>query len=89
MMAIDGTECVINDLSDSAATLTVRASIEGLNSKECALLLSSTGLVYRHCARWVYGDSIGVAFLRHNKVRTQGSEIGMDMLVSAEADRPA
>jgi hypothetical protein len=53
MMAIDGTwprECVVKDLSDSAATLTVRASIEGLNSKEFSLLLSSTGLVYRRCA---------------------------------------
>lgn len=42
MMAIDGTwrrECVVNDLAGSAATLTVSASIGGLNSKEFSLLL--------------------------------------------------
>src|ERR1700737_4447409 len=68
MMAIDGTwrrEWVVNDVSDSAATLTVSSSIEGLNLNEFFLLLSSTGLVYRRCAlEWVNGDRVGVAFLR-------------------------
>jgi hypothetical protein len=69
MMAIDGTwrrECVVDDVSDSAATLTVSTSIEGLNLNEFFLLLSSTGLVYRRCAlEWVNGDRVGVGFLRH------------------------
>jgi len=68
MMAIDGTwrrECVVDDVSDSSATLTVSTSIEGLNLNEFFLLLSSTGLVYRRCAlEWVNGDRVGVGFLR-------------------------
>jgi hypothetical protein len=50
MMAIDGTwrrDCVINDISDGDAKLTVNVSIEGLQLKEFFLLLSSTGLAYR------------------------------------------
>jgi hypothetical protein len=86
MMAIDGTwrrECVVNDVSDSAATLTVSISIEGLNLNEIFLLLSSTGLVYRHGAlEWVNGDRVGVAFLRPKARR---APIGMDSSVSAES----
>ena len=60
MMAIDGTwrrDCVINDISDGDAKLTVNVSIEGLQLKEFFLLLSSTGLAYRRCSlKWVNGD---------------------------------
>ena len=68
MMAIDGTwrrDCVVNDVTEMEATLTVNTSIEGLQVKEFFLLLSSTGLAYRRCSlEWVNGDQIGVAFLR-------------------------
>ncbi|MBR1193816.1 PilZ domain-containing protein [Bradyrhizobium sp. AUGA SZCCT0240] len=68
MMAIDGTwrrDCVISDVSDGDATLTVNVSIEGLQLKEFFLLLSSTGLAYRRCSlKWVNGDQIGVLFHR-------------------------
>ena len=68
LMAIDGTwrrECAIEDVSDDGAKLTVGASIEGLQLTEFFLVLSSTGLAYRHCKlAWVNGDQIGVNFLK-------------------------
>jgi len=68
MMAIDGTwrrNCVMEDVSEAGAKLTVDGSVEGLNLKEFFLLLSSTGLAYRRCAlSWVNGDQVGVTFLR-------------------------
>ena len=74
MMAIDGTwrrDCMMEDVSEGGAKLTVEDSIEGLHLKEFFLLLSSTGLAYRRCEMaWVNGDQIGVVFLeRSNKKR--------------------
>ena len=70
MMAIDGTwrrDCVMEDVSESGAKLTVDGSVEGLHLKEFFLLLSSTGLAYRRCElAWVNGDQIGVNFLKQN-----------------------
>ena len=69
MMAIDGTwrrECMMEDVSETGAKLTVEGSVEGLHLKEFFLLLSSTGLAYRRCElAWVNGDQIGVSFLQH------------------------
>jgi hypothetical protein len=69
MMGIDGTwrrECIVEDISELGAKLTVEGSIEGLNLKEFFLLLSSTGLAYRRCElAWVNGDQVGVNFLKH------------------------
>lgn len=68
MMGIDGTwrrNCVMEDVSETGAKLTVEGSVEGLNLKEFFLLLSSTGLAYRRCElSWVNGDQIGVTFLK-------------------------
>lgn len=68
MMAIDGTwrrPCVLQDVSESGAKLTVTGSVEGLNLKEFFLVLSSFGLAYRRCElSWVNGDQIGVGFIR-------------------------
>ncbi len=68
MMGIDGTwrrACVLEDVSETGAKLTVESSIEGLHLKEFFLLLSSTGLAYRRCELgWVNGDQIGVNFLK-------------------------
>jgi hypothetical protein len=68
MMGIDGTwrrNCVMEDVSEISARLTVEGSVEGLNLKEFFLLLSSTGLAYRRCElSWVNGDQIGVTFLK-------------------------
>jgi hypothetical protein len=68
MMGIDGTwrrECIMEDISETGAKLTIDGSVEGLHLKEFFLLLSSTGLAYRRCElAWVNGDQIGVNFLK-------------------------
>jgi hypothetical protein len=68
MMAIDGTwrrNCIMEDVSEVGAKLTVEGSVEGLHLKEFFLLLSSTGLAYRRCElSWVNGDQIGVNFIK-------------------------
>jgi hypothetical protein len=68
MMAVDGTwrrTCMIEDVSDGGAKLTVNDSLEGLHLKEFFLLLSSTGLAYRRCElAWVNGDQLGGTFLQ-------------------------
>jgi hypothetical protein len=69
MMGIDGTwrrNCVMEDVSETSAKLTVEGSVEGLSLTEFFLLLSSTGLAYRRCElSWINGDQIGVTFLKH------------------------
>jgi len=71
MMAIDGTwrrSCTIDDISDGGAKLTVNDSIQGLQLTEFFLVLSSTGLAYRHCKLiWVNGDQIGVSFANRGR----------------------
>jgi hypothetical protein len=68
MMAIDGTwrrACLMEDVSDTGAKLTIGGSVEGIDLKEFFLLLSSTGLAYRRCQlAWVNGQQIGVTFLK-------------------------
>jgi hypothetical protein len=66
MMGIDGTwqrECMVDDISDGGAKLIVSGSIGNLPLQEFFLVLSSTGLAYRHCKlAWVNGEQIGVSF---------------------------
>jgi len=73
MMGLDGTwqrECIIDNVSDRGARLTVDGSIVGLPLQEFFLVLSSTGLVYRRCRlAWVNGDQIGVAFLGRTRAK--------------------
>jgi hypothetical protein len=68
IMGIDGTwqrECRIGDVSDTGAKLTIRGSVEGLNTEEFFLVLSTTGSAHRRCERvWLKGDEIGVRFLK-------------------------
>ena len=68
---VDGTgrrDCMMEDISETGAKLTVDGSVEGLHLKEFFLLLSSTGLAYRRCElAWVNGDQIGVNFLKVGK----------------------
>ena len=68
MMAIDGTwrrECMMEDVSETGAKLTIDGSLEGLHLKEFFLLLSSTGLAFRRCdLAWLNGDQIGITFLK-------------------------
>ena len=80
MMGIDGTwrrECIVEDISEFGAKLTVEGSIEGLNLKEFFLLLSSTGLAYRRCElSWVNGDQIGVNFLKPSEKKKKQAKRG-------------
>ena len=71
MMGIDGTwrrECMMEDISETGAKLSVEGSVEGLQLKEFFLLLSSTGLAYRRCQLVrVTGDQIGIEFLARER----------------------
>lgn len=73
MMGIDGTwrrNCLMEDVSDAGAKLTIEGSVEGLHLKEFFLLLSSTGLAYRRCElSWLNGNQIGVVFLKPGQKR--------------------
>ncbi|EGP09331.1 hypothetical protein CSIRO_1106 [Bradyrhizobiaceae bacterium SG-6C] len=83
LMGIDGTwrrNCLVEDISETGAKLTVEGSVEGLNLKEFFLLLSSTGLAYRRCElSWVNGEQIGAGFLKPEKKksarRPSGSQV--------------
>lgn len=76
MMGIDGTwrrNCVIEDVSQTGARLTVEGSVEGLNLKEFFLLLSSTGLAYRRCElAWINGEQLGATFLKQGDNKKKG-----------------
>jgi hypothetical protein len=76
MMGIDGTwrrNCVIEDVSQTGARMTVEGSVEGLNLKEFFLLLSSTGLAYRRCElAWINGDQLGATFLKQGDNKKKG-----------------
>ena len=79
MMGIDGTwrrDCMMEDVSETGAKLTVEGSVEGLHLKEFFLLLSSTGLAYRRCELVrVNGSEMDVQFLKgkNNKRRPGAS----------------
>ena len=68
MMAIDGTwrrSCVMEDVSETGARLTLEGTVENLNLKEFFLVLSATGLAFRRCElAWVNGNQIGANFLK-------------------------
>jgi hypothetical protein len=82
LMAIDGTwrrASLLLDVSDSGGKLRIDGSIEGLNLKEFFLLLSSTGLAYRHCELiWINGEEIGISFIKpgDKKRRSRASMAG-------------
>jgi hypothetical protein len=68
IMAIDGTwerECRLGDVSEVGAKLSIRGSVNGIDTREFFLVLSTTGSAHRRCERvWLSGDEIGVRFLR-------------------------
>ena len=88
MMAIDGTwrrPCFVKDVSETAATLRVETSIEGLALAEFFLLLSSTGLAYRRCQLdRVNGGELEVSFLRQKARKTPACETS-DLIKSRTA----
>jgi hypothetical protein len=85
MMGIDGTwrrACIVEDISEVGAKLTVEGSVEGLHLKEFFLLLSSTGLAYRRCElSWINGDQIGVNFLKPNDKKKKPSRRSSSQVV--------
>ena len=55
--------CVIHDISQGGAKLTIKGSTEDLNLTEFFLVLSLTGAVHRRCRLVrVAGEQIGVMF---------------------------
>jgi hypothetical protein len=75
MMGIDGTwrrDCLMVDVSQTGARLSVEGSLEGLDLSEYILLLSSTGLAYRR-SRMVRlaGDQIGIEFLKQPTTKSR------------------
>ncbi|TPQ40278.1 pilus assembly protein PilZ [Bradyrhizobium guangdongense] len=70
LMAIDGTwqrACKIHDVSETSAKLVVDGSITDIQ-KEFFLVLSETGLAYRHCElSWVNGEFVGVQFFNRGR----------------------
>jgi hypothetical protein len=75
MMGIDGTwrrDCLMVDVSQTGARLSVEGSLQGLDLKEFFLLLSSTGLAYRRCRMIrLAGDQIGVEFVKPGKTTSR------------------
>jgi len=75
MMGIDGTwrrDCLMIDVSQTGARLSVEGSLEGLDLREFFLLLSSTGLAYRRCRMVrLHGDQIGVEFLKVSTAKSK------------------
>ena len=84
MMGIDGTwrrDCIMEDVSEMGAKLTVDGSVEGLALKEFFLLLSSTGLAYRRCELVrVNGAEMDIQFLRGKNKKKRGAAAGHDVV---------
>ena len=81
MMGIDGTwrrDCIMEDVSEIGAKLTIEGSVEGLHLKEFFLLLSSTGLAYRRCELIrVNGAEMDIQFLKGKNKKKRGA-VGPD-----------
>jgi hypothetical protein len=77
IMGIDGTwrrDCLMIDVSQTGARLSIEGPLEGLDLKEFFLLLSSTGLAYRRCRMVrLAGDQIGVEFLKPTASKSRKS----------------
>src|SRR4051812_25529583 len=60
LMAIDGTwqrVCKIYDVSEMSAKLVIDGVLTDIDQREFFLVLSATGLAYRHCElAWVNGE---------------------------------
>ena len=92
IMAIDGTwrrPCIMQDVSDTGARLSIDGSVEGLAMKEFFLLLSTVGRAYRRCElAWVNGDQLGVHFLKPGEkkkksygIEASGKHVALDCLL--------
>ncbi|MCK1405105.1 PilZ domain-containing protein [Bradyrhizobium sp. 76] len=73
LMAIDGTwqrVCKIYDVSEMSAKLVIDGVLTDIGQREFFLVLSATGLAYRHCElAWVNGEFVGVQFLNRGRAK--------------------
>ncbi|MCK1326334.1 PilZ domain-containing protein [Bradyrhizobium sp. 156] len=71
LMAIDGTwqrPCKIHDVAETSAKLVIDGAVTDIGQKEFFLVLSPTGLAYRHCElSWVNGEFVGVHFINRGR----------------------
>lgn len=88
IMGIDGTwrrQCLLLDVSDDGALLTIEGSAAGLDLKEFFMLLSSTGLAFRKCRLVrINGDQIGVEFLKPESKKKSPSRMAKRQLAVGE-----
>lgn len=76
IMGIDGTwqrQCTMLDASETGAKLILeQGTLNGLDSKEFFLLLSSVGNAFRRCElAWVNGDQFGAQFVQERKLTSK------------------
>jgi hypothetical protein len=91
LMAIDGTwrrDCIVHDVSDGGARLTVSGSMKDLNLTEFFLSFTTRGLAYRRCQlRWVNGENVGVKFIKTAAAKKQ-VRAGDKMTTGADVPQP-
>jgi hypothetical protein len=66
IMAIDGTwsrDCVIEDISETGAKISITGAVGGLKLNEFFLALSRMGVAHRRCEMiWLTGGTMGIRF---------------------------
>jgi PilZ domain len=67
LMGIDGTwcrDCIVEDISQTGAKVSLMGSVEGLPLEEFFLVLSSRGSAHRRCElAWINGEMLGARFI--------------------------
>ena len=80
LLGVDGTwrrACFLLDVSDTGAKIEVEGSTEVLKAREFFLVLSTTGLAYRHCELiWIDGSMAGVRFVSNKSDQKRSAENG-------------
>lgn len=68
IVSIDGTwsqRCLVEDVSDAGAKVTLERPLKPSASDEFFLVFTKMGCVYRRCQRrWLNGEQMGVLFLK-------------------------
>ena len=71
IMAVDGTwyrDCMIEDISESGAKISITGSVEGLELNEFLLALSRAGVAHRRCdLAWLTREIMGIRFAESNR----------------------
>jgi hypothetical protein len=91
LMGIDGTwcrHCIIEDISETGARISVEGSVQGFALKEFFLVLSTRGIAHRRCElAWINGEFLGVRFIfkpaadaRKRPREPAAADAGIDMV---------